>query len=103
MLRVAADENFDNDILRGLLYKNPDLDIVRIQDTDIAGKDDPAVLIWTAEQKRILLTHDVNTMTKYAYDRIEAGLPMPGDFEVNKKASIGTIIDDLLLLIEGST
>ena len=31
MLRFAADENFNNDIVRGLLRRAPDLDIVRIK------------------------------------------------------------------------
>lgn len=44
MLRLAADENFNNDILRGLLRRAPDLDIVRVQDTHISGANDPTVL-----------------------------------------------------------
>jgi hypothetical protein len=35
MLRLAADENFNGDIVRGLLRRKPDLDIVRVQDADI--------------------------------------------------------------------
>ncbi len=30
MLRLVADENFNNDIVRGLLRRKPDLDIVRV-------------------------------------------------------------------------
>jgi hypothetical protein len=32
MLRLVADENFNGDIVRGLLLRQPDLDIVRAQD-----------------------------------------------------------------------
>jgi hypothetical protein len=32
MLRLPTDEDFDNDILRGVLRRLPSLDIVRIQD-----------------------------------------------------------------------
>ena len=32
MLALAADENFNNDILRGLLRRKPNPDLVRIQD-----------------------------------------------------------------------
>ena len=32
MLRLAAYENFNNNIVRGLLRRSPTLDIVRIQD-----------------------------------------------------------------------
>ncbi len=74
MLLLAADENFNNDIVRGLLRRKPDLDIVRIQDTDTAGADDASVLEWTAQNNRVLLTHDVSTMTRYAYERVRDGL-----------------------------
>ena len=33
MLRLLADENFNGDIVRGLLLRQPDLDIVRVQRT----------------------------------------------------------------------
>jgi hypothetical protein len=46
MLRLAADENFNNDIVRGLLRREPGLDIVRIQDVGLSGADDPTVLEW---------------------------------------------------------
>lgn len=98
MLRFAADENFNHNIVRGLIRREPALDIVRIQDTPLAGADDPAVLAWTARTGRILLTHDVATITRYAWERVEADLPMPGVFEVNQRAPIGVVIDDLLLL-----
>ena len=32
MLPFAADESFNGDIVRGLLRRNPKLDIVRVQD-----------------------------------------------------------------------
>ena len=31
-MKFLADENLDNNILRGLLRRKPDLDIVRVQD-----------------------------------------------------------------------
>lgn len=66
MLRFVADENFNGDIVRGLLLRQPDLDIVRVQDVDLAGSDDPDVLAWSAENDRIILTHDRATMPDYA-------------------------------------
>ena len=41
MLLLAADENFNNDIVRGLLRRRPALDIVRIQDEGLSGQ-----MIW---------------------------------------------------------
>jgi len=102
MLRLAADENFNNDIVRGLLRRKPELDIVRIQDVGLSGADDPAVLEWAAREGRVLLTHDVTTMTRYAYERVRAGRSMPGVFEVGRAVSIGRAIEDILLLAECS-
>src|SRR3990167_3440315 len=66
MLRLAADENFNGDIVRGLLRRNPKLDIVRVQDGGLSGADDPSVLQWAADQGRILVTHDISTLAKHA-------------------------------------
>jgi len=44
MLRLAADGNLNNDLVRGMLRREPGVDIVRIQDAGLSGADDPAVL-----------------------------------------------------------
>jgi len=102
VLRLAADENFNNDIIRGLLRRNPRLDIVRVQDAGLSGADDPTVLEWAAKEGRVLLTHDVSTITRYAYERIHSRKPMPGIFEVSRKISPRIVIEDILLLSECS-
>ena len=102
MLRLVADENLNNSIVRGLLRRQPELDIVRIQDVGLSGTDDPTVLEWAAREGRVLLTHDVSTITRYAYERVRAGQPMPGVFEVGRNVPIGRAIEDILLLAEYS-
>src|SRR5918911_2190684 len=102
MIRLAADENFNNDIVRGVRRRCPAVDIVRVQDAGLSSADDPAVLEWAAQTGRVLLTHDVATMTRYAYDRVREGKPMPGVFEVGRHVPIGVAIDEILLLAEWS-
>ena len=101
-MRWAADENFNNDIIRGLLRRKPDVDIVRVQDVGLSGADDPTVLEWAANEGRVLLTHDVSTITRHAYERVEAGKPMRGVFEVSRGLPMGVVIEDLVLLTECS-
>lgn len=98
-MRLLTDENFNGAILRGLVRRLPALDIVCVQDVGLMNADDPTILEWAANEGRILLTHDVATITGYAYQRVGQGLPMPGVVEVIATASIGKILEDLELLI----
>jgi hypothetical protein len=105
MIHFLADENFNNDILRGVLRRVPDAHIVRIQDTELAGKPDTLVLEWAAQHDYIVLSHDVSTMRGFFYDRVKAGQPVPGLFLVHGTKSIGDIVDSLevILLISDQT
>lgn len=100
MIKLLADENFDNTIIRGLLRRNPDVDIVRVQDSGLSGEDDPVVLEWAANEGRVLLTHDVATITRYAYERLVNDLFMPGVIEIHMDAPVGRVIEDLAILLE---
>ena len=102
MLRLLADENFNNQIVRGLLRQRPEIDIVRVQDVDLSETDDQVILEWAAQQGRILLTHDVETMTRYAYERVQAGLEMPGVFEISRNVPVRLAIEEIILITEGS-
>lgn len=101
-MKFLADENFNNDILRGVWRRIPDAHFTRVQDTEIAGAEDPRILEYAAEQGYLLLTHDVNTMRGYFYDRVQANLPAPGLLLVHKETPVGRVIDALELLILAS-
>ena len=78
MFRYLADQNFNGKIVRGALLQNANLEIVRIQETEIDGAKDPEVLSWAAKENRIVLTHDRATMPHFSHLRVTAGEPMPG-------------------------
>jgi len=99
-MRFLADENFDNRIVHGLIRRVPELEIVRVQDTDVAEADDPEVLAWAAKYGYILLTHDYATMAGFAYDRVRAGLLMPGVFEISQDMPVGQAVADLVLVVQ---
>lgn len=101
-MRWLADESFNNHILRVFLRRKPDLDIVRVQDAGLTGARDEIVLAWAAAEDRVLLTHDVSTLTAHAFRRVENGEGMPGVFEVSRSVPVGTAIEDILLLSECS-
>jgi predicted nuclease of predicted toxin-antitoxin system len=99
VIKLAADENFDGDILRGLLRRQPDLDVLRVQDAGLDETPDPAILEWAATEERILLTHDRDTIPNFAYDRVRAGEPMPGVFLVSDRMPKGQAVEELFVAI----
>ena len=102
MDRFAADHNFREDILRGLI-RRLEIDVVRIRDVGLATAQDPALLDWAAAEGRILLTHDRNTVPGYHYARLGRGLTSPGVIVIDGNAHIGRVIDDLYYLIACGT
>jgi hypothetical protein len=98
-MAFLVDEDFNHRIVRGLLRRNPHLNLVTVPAIpSLAGRPDPDVLEWAASENRSVLTHDENTMTLHAGDRIASGLPMPGLVVVPQSLAIGRAIDEILLL-----
>jgi predicted nuclease of predicted toxin-antitoxin system len=99
VLRLAADENLDARVLRGLLLRLRELNVVRVQDAGLSGADDPEVLAWAAGEERVLLSHDVRTMTAFAAERITKSEPMAGLVILPQTEAIGLVLDALEELI----
>ena len=102
-MKFLADENFNNRIFRGLVRQLPSIDLLRVQDLDIAGSSDQLVLEWAARQQRILLTHDRRTIPRYALERLSTGDELAGVVVINDDLPIGGVIEDLLVIATCST
>lgn len=96
--RYLADHNFHKGIVLGLRRQEPAIEIVRVQDLDLAESPDEVVLEFAANSEQIVLSHDFNTMIGIASQRIKDGKPMPGLFLTPQEAPLGPVIDDLLLI-----
>jgi predicted nuclease of predicted toxin-antitoxin system len=84
VIRFLVDEDFNNDLVRGVLRRLPAADVVRVQDLGMRGATDDAVLERAASEERIVLTHDVATLIGKAHERVREGRPMPG---VNRRTA----------------
>ena len=100
MLTLLIDENLNHRILRGLLRSVPHLEYKLAAAEELQGADDPRVLDFAAKHNLILITHDLRTVPKYAYQRVKAGSPMPGVIAVPDDLPIGRAIEDLGILVE---
>ena len=103
MIRFLADEDFNHDILRGVQRRVARLDVVRVQEAGLRGSSDADVLAHAATEGRIILSHDVSTLIGSAFQRIRAGVAMPGVIAVAQSMPIGAAIDDLVLIVECGT
>lgn len=98
-MKWLADENFDNDVIRGLLRQSPGFDVLRVQDIDeISGASDLAVLGWATANARIILTHDLSTM-HIEQSRVPSCSPI---VLVRDSLPVGVVIEDIRLLDECS-
>lgn len=79
------------------------MDAVRVKDVGLSGAPDPDILAWAGREDRIVLTHDISTMIRFARDRIGKGERMPGVLVVHKWLGIGTAIEHLLVIAECTT
>ena len=102
-MRWLADENFDNDILRGIRRRGARFDVVRVQDIpEISGLDDAALLEWATVNGRVVLTHDISTMIPVVYGQLRRFESCSPVVLVPDSLPVGLVIDEILLLDEGS-
>ena len=100
MLRLLIDENFNHRILRGLKLRLPKLDYVLVNQIGMSGFPDLELLRWAAQQNRIIITHDRETMIPYAEHCLKTGEPMAGVILVPDQMAIGRAINDLEIEVE---
>jgi predicted nuclease of predicted toxin-antitoxin system len=99
MLPLLLDENFNQRILRGLKRRISNLDYSIAQESSLGGESDKSLLAWAAERNRVLVTHDLKTVPRFAYERVAAGLPMSGVIAVDDELPIGQAIEELAIIV----
>jgi hypothetical protein len=95
MLPLLTDEDLQNAIVTGLLLHFPEIDLVRVQDVGLMHTPDSVILEFAASQNRVIVTHDRNTMTAHALDRVNQGLHMAGLIVLDQHISIGKAIQEV--------
>lgn len=60
------------------------------------------ILEWAARAGYVVVTHDRSTMTRFAYERLRNGLPMPGLVIVPQTIAIGQAVRGVVELLRGA-
>lgn len=99
MLKLMVDQDFDHDILRGLIQRIPNLDAVTALQAGLSDAPDPELLAWADEAGRIIVTHDRSTMPAHASSRMKQGKRVFGVFVVSRRLQIVDVINDLEIMV----
>jgi predicted nuclease of predicted toxin-antitoxin system len=102
VLKLLTDEHIPRLIVRGLLRREAELDIVRMQDVGLRTRADEEILAWAAQEGRVLITYDVSTIPDAAYRRVIEGKSMPGVIALRSDMAIARAIEDLLIVVGAS-
>jgi len=94
------DENVDPIYRNQLLRQESDLVVWAVGDegTPPKGTLDPEILIWCEEHDFVLITNNRTSMPIHLADHLAQGRHVPGIFILNSHLSIGTAIDELILI-----
>jgi hypothetical protein len=89
----------NHDILRGLLKRIPDLDFVTPSQLGNITESDANHLVWALENRRVVVSHDVNTMSDAANRKLKNGEPIFGLILVPQSMAVGDAVNELEIII----
>ena len=99
MLRLLIDQDLDHVILRALLLRVQNLDVITAHQAGLSNASDPELLAWAAEQERVVITHDRRTMPYHATSRIARAEKIAGIIIVSRQLPISQVINDLEIIV----
>ena len=100
-VRFLADANLDQDIVSGILRREPAVDFELPQSVIPEGMTDSQVLAVAASLGRILVTHDIRTMPRHFGDFV-SGNDCPGLILIPRSMPIAQAIEEILLIWQAS-
>lgn len=99
-IRYLVDENTTHALCDQLRRRQPDIEVLTIGD-DLSpprGTLDPDILLWLESEGYWLITRNRRSMPQHLRDHLATGHHVPGIFTLKPRASIGQVIDDLILI-----
>ena len=100
-VRFLADANLDQDIVAGVLRREPEVDFESAQGVIPERMADPEVLALAASLGRVLVTHDVRTMPRH-FGEFIANSKCPGLILIPRSMPLAQAIEEILLIWHAS-
>jgi hypothetical protein len=96
-VRFQADADLNEDIVAGVVRREPTIDFQTADEANLRGLPDPQVLALAAQENRILVTHDRRTMPRHFADFI-VNQKSSGVAIIAQKVDVRVAIEELLLI-----
>jgi hypothetical protein len=96
-----ADNDLRKAIVRGATRREPQMNFRSAQSARLDGIPDPEVLAFAADEGRILISHDFQTMPMH-FRQFTQGRRSPGVLLVRQDLPVGEAIETLLLVWRAS-
>ena len=96
--RFLADHDLNEQIIDGVLRREPSIHFVPVRELGLQERADREVLAYAASEGLVVVSHDVNTMPAAAERRNQSREHMAGLVMVAQRLPVGRAIDDLVLI-----
>ena len=100
--RFLADEDLSGNIVRAVRRMEPQVEIVNVVEQGLSSSTDEEVLEFAWQHQWLIVSHDVNTMTAAAQQRINGDAGLHGLFLVVQGQPIRDVAECLVLIHEAS-
>ena len=99
-IQFLIDENLPPSYRDQLLRHQPELVVRIVGEPNVPAKGtlDPDILLWCEKNNFLLVTDNRRSMPKHLDDHLAAGRQIPGILVLRPQASMGEIIEELLLI-----
>jgi hypothetical protein len=95
-IRFQADADLNEDIVKGVLRREPRIDFRTATSAGFRGLSDLEVLTLAAQEGRVLVSHDRKTMPR-TFAQFIGAKTSPGLFLVSQKTDLLVAIESILL------
>ena len=96
--RFLVDNDLMDQIVLGVLRREPTLVMTRLREVGLAKAPDTSVLEFAAREGFIVVSHDVNTMRAAAVARLQDDQVLAGLLLIHQRLPLAQTIEDLILI-----
>ena len=96
--RFLVDNDLMDQIVLGVLRREPSLVMTRLREVGLAKAPDTSVLEFAAREGFIVVSHDVNTMRAAAVARLQNDQVLAGLLLIHQRLPLAQTIEDLILI-----